>query len=354
MSQPHMITGPHDQTHLSGHVSACDQICTAIKNNHVHHAWLLSGMQGIGKATLGYFFARYLLAIPTEVAGGLFGETLPQAPLPEHLTDLETQTDLFQLVANGSHPDFRLIKRSVDEKTGRMKTEISVSQIRALSAFLHKTPSLAAWRVVLIDSAEEMNRSAANALLKILEEPPKNALVILISHAPGRLLPTLRSRCRHLRLSALEDEHVSEIWHPISEIRNLSQQDYLSAKQIFPGSIGQILSFCEFGGGELITQIQTHFDSAQRPSRADFIKFAEDLATKEEAQFILFQAILQHWLSTHIKQRALQMAGHAKLNVWTQLWQETIHKLKRLQQAHLDRKMVLFEIFCAIDDVLYK
>src|SRR5262249_42605211 len=167
-------------------------------SGRLHHAWLITGPRGIGKATLAWRFTRFLLA---GQQGGLFGNS------PEDLTvaaDASGRT----LVDARSHPDLFHLRRSLNPDTGRIRTEISVDDVRGLGEFMHMTPAMGAWRVAIVDAADEMNRNAANAVLKILEEPPPNAVLLIVAHAPGRLLPTIRSRCRRLALQPLRADTV--------------------------------------------------------------------------------------------------------------------------------------------------
>ncbi len=151
----------------------------------MHHAWLITGAPGVGKATLAYRFARRLLA------GVQPGDTLAVDPA----------SPVFRRVAVGSHADLLTVEREWDDKKSRLRGEIVVDDARAISAFLRLTPAEGGWRVVVIDGAEHMNRNAANAVLKMLEEPPPRAVLLLTCAAPGRLLPTIRSRCRRLALT---------------------------------------------------------------------------------------------------------------------------------------------------------
>src|SRR4029077_17008291 len=139
-------------------------------------------------------FARYLLA--GQQGGGLFGDA------PEGLA-VPADASGANLVGARSHPDLFHLRRTLNPDTGRMRAEIVVDDVRGLGEFMHMTPAMGDWRVAIIDSADEMNRNAANAVLKILEEPPPNAVLLIVAHAPGRLLPTIRSRCRRLALHPL-------------------------------------------------------------------------------------------------------------------------------------------------------
>lgn len=175
---------PRENTALIGHASACALIEGALAEGRMHHAWLITGSKGIGKATLAYHIARTLL-------GG--GEGAQRR------------------IATGAHPDLLVIEPEFDEKKQEQKTEIRVEQVREVGAFLSLTPAESAWRVVIVDSADALNANGANALLKLLEEPPARAVLLLISHTPARLLPTIRSRCRQLRLSPLSPQEFSRI-----------------------------------------------------------------------------------------------------------------------------------------------
>src|ERR1700761_6420475 len=180
---------------LLGHEAAEATLLDALRAGRMHHAWLITGPEGIGKATLAYRFARRLLA------GPLIGDTL--ALDPDH--------PVFRRVAVGSHADLLTVERAYDEKRKRMKTQIAVEDVRKINSFMALTPAEGGWRVVILDGAEELNQNSANALLKVLEEPPPRAILLLVCSAAGRLLPTIRSRCRRLRLTPLEDDAMNTV-----------------------------------------------------------------------------------------------------------------------------------------------
>jgi DNA polymerase-3 subunit delta' len=180
---------------LLGHADAEAAILDAIRAGRVHHAWLITGPEGIGKATLAYRFARRLLA----------GQ-----PQQDSLA-LDPAHPVFRRVAAASHADMKTIERGFNEKTKRMQAQIPVEKVREINGFMALTPAEGGWRVVVVDGAEELNAASANALLKILEEPPPRAILLLVCSAPGRLLPTIRSRCRRLRLSPLNDEAMGQL-----------------------------------------------------------------------------------------------------------------------------------------------
>jgi len=182
-----------------GQDRAVEQFLAARNRGALHHAWLLAGPRGVGKATFAREAATRVLA---EAAG-------PAIDAP----GLETPEDhrIAKLVEAGSHPDLRWLERLENEKTGNLARSITVDQVRALGDLFDLTPALSSWRAVVIDSIDDLEKSAANALLKMIEEPPANCVFLLISHAPGRLLPTIRSRCRRLDFHSLGDDAMTSI-----------------------------------------------------------------------------------------------------------------------------------------------
>ena len=184
-----LLPPPRENPFLFGHQTAEATLATAARSGRLHHAWLITGPVGVGKATLAWRFARKLLA----------------GPIPDDSLALPAGDPIFRRVAAGSHADLLAIGREVNPKTGALRGEITVDSVRRVRGFLRLTPAEAGWRVVLVDGADVMNRNAANALLKSLEEPPPRALLLLTCAAPGRLPPTIRSRCRVLDLSSLGD-----------------------------------------------------------------------------------------------------------------------------------------------------
>jgi DNA polymerase-3 subunit delta' len=184
---------------IDGQDRAVDQFLAAWRSGAMHHAWLLAGPRGVGKATFAMAAARRILA---EAAG---------PPVAGEGLDVPDDHPVGRLVTAGSHPDFRLLER-IENKSGTgLARSISVDQVRGLAELFAVTPALSPWRAVVIDTVDELEKSAANALLKMLEEPPANCLFLLVSHVPGRLLPTIRSRCRRLEFQPLDDDAMTSV-----------------------------------------------------------------------------------------------------------------------------------------------
>ncbi|MCZ6744364.1 MAG: DNA polymerase III subunit delta', partial [Alphaproteobacteria bacterium] len=219
---------PNANPDLIGHGEAEAALLGAYGANRLHHAWLITGMRGIGKATLAYRFARFVLAGGGE--GGLFAGT------PDGLY-IAPGHPVFRRIAAGSHGDLKSLAPGYDQDRKKMRSEIVIDDVRGIGAFLSLTAAEGGWRVVVIDGAEDMNRNAANAVLKALEEPPKRSVLLLVSHAPGRLLATIRSRCRHLPLRPLAEEDVTRLLHRLAP--GLDAGEATTLARIAEGSPGK-------------------------------------------------------------------------------------------------------------------
>jgi DNA polymerase-3 subunit delta' len=215
---------------IEGQDRAVEAFTSAWKTRRLHHGWLLAGPKGVGKATFAKAATRRVLA---EAAG-------PAVLLP----GLEVPADhpTARLLAAGSHPDFRLLER-LERPTGGLARNISVDQVRSLGNLLSVTPSMSPWRAIIIDAADDLEASAANALLKMLEEPPANSLFFLVSHAPGRLLPTIRSRCRRLDFARMSDDAMTSLLnHSLPETNSA---EIAGLVEFANGSIGRALAIAE-------------------------------------------------------------------------------------------------------------
>lgn len=206
--EPDRIEGaPHPRETLSilGQGRAEAAFLEAFNTGRLHHGWLMTGPRGVGKATLAWQIARFLISQPANSGPSLFGD----GPTAATTLAISPEDPVSHRIAAMSEPRLFLLRRPTDEKTGKLKTVISVDEVRRLKNFFSLSSTDGGRRVVIVDAADEMNPQAANALLKLLEEPPENVTLLLISHQPSRLLPTIRSRCRELRCHPLPPEEMA-------------------------------------------------------------------------------------------------------------------------------------------------
>jgi DNA polymerase-3 subunit delta' len=216
---------------IVGQDRAVEAFASAWGTRKLHHAWLLAGPRGTGKAAFAHAAARRVLA---EAAGP-----------PFNLPGLDSPDDhpIVKLIEAGSHPDMRWLQRLPREKGDGLARDISIDQVRALGEFMSMTAGLSPWRVAVIDSMDELNREASNALLKMLEEPPANTLFFLVSHAPGRLLSTIRSRCRRVDFQSLDDDAMTSILQHHAPGLNDAERKRIVAMSF--GSAGRALAFAD-------------------------------------------------------------------------------------------------------------
>jgi DNA polymerase III subunit delta' len=225
---------PRANPDLVGHGAIERELRTLYEAARLPHAILLAGPRGIGKATLAFRFARFVLTRRTVPLGDESGLAI------------DPDSGVFRRVAAGGHADLLTVERSWDPQRRRLRGEITAEQAREIAEFLHLTPAEEGWRIVIVDGAEEMNRNAANALLKILEEPPRRSLLLLVTHNLGALLPTIRSRCRRFRLEALTSSVVRDLLRHYRA--GLDAAEATSLSTLCGGSIGRALELADGGG----------------------------------------------------------------------------------------------------------
>lgn len=281
---------------LFGHEAVEAQILSDFNAGRMPHALILAGPAGIGKATLAYRLARFVLSQGSDTDDGLFGSP----PSPQTL-EVDSKHAVFSRVASGGHADLLVIERAFDEKKGKLKKNISAEDARSIAPFLRKTASEGGWRVVIVDGAEDLNPTSQNALLKILEEPPSKALLILTTTQPGAFLPTIRSRCRMVHLKTLEDAIVEKLLlrsHPA-----LSIQEKSILLRVGAGSIGKAQQFYADDG---ITVYKSLLAVAQNMPQIDMVQvhdLADKLGRGSEDVFALTEEIMTGWCD-HITRSA--------------------------------------------------
>src|SRR5436190_2826182 len=218
---------PRRRTDLRGHQSAEETLLRQLASRRMHHAWLFAGLRGIGKATLAYRLARFLLAFPD-----------PEAAAERRSLYVPGEAPVAHRIAARAHADLITLERSYDAKAERLKSEIVVDDVRKASGFFARTAGEGGWRICIVDAAEDLNTESANALLKILEEPPAHSLFILVSHQAGRLLPTIRSRSLRLDLSALTEADTIAV---VATMAEQISDEIERAARLSKGSTGRAL-----------------------------------------------------------------------------------------------------------------
>jgi DNA polymerase III subunit delta' len=348
---------PRANPDLAGHEAAERDLRRLFEAGRLPHALLISGPRGIGKATLAFRLARFVL---TPQTGSLFGDApVGEGPAGEGLWTAP-ESGVFRRIAAGGHADVLTVERAFDPRRKRLRSEIVVADTREIGNFLHLTPAEGGWRVVVVDGTDAMNRNAANALLKILEEPPRQTLLLLVAHSGGRLLPTIRSRCRRFPLAPLSSDTVRDL---LARHRpDLARADADAIVALSGGSIGAALDFAETGGVELyraalglirpareldIAALHAFADKLARPDAEDAYRVVEDLL----AQFLARLAV-----ATARGERLPGAEGEAAGRVrapaarWAGLRDEIADRFARTDGLNLDRKQTILGTFFAIGE----
>ncbi len=343
---------PRETAELYGHAAAEATLAQAFAGGRLHHAWLLAGRAGIGKATLAYRMARHMLSRPEErdpAARSL--HVPPHAAAARHVAQL-------------AHPGLLVLRRPYDPRTKRLLSIISVDEVRRLRSFLGLTAGEGGWRVVIVDSADELNVNAANALLKSLEEPPPRALFLLVTSQPSGLLPTIRSRCRRLDLAPLDAENLRRAAEAALEAtgqKSPPADKWPQLARLADGSVRAALQLAT-GGIDLNERVEQIF--ARLPGLDWPALHAQAEALTAEAQqqrYEMFFTLLLDRVAGLVRAAAsgqgspadaalaARLIAPARQPAWAELWQAILRDKADAEALNLDRRALIVRTFARIE-----
>ncbi|HSU06170.1 MAG TPA: DNA polymerase III subunit delta' [Acetobacteraceae bacterium] len=334
------MTAPEPRANpiLLGHEAAEAKLLDALCSGRMHHAWLVIGPEGIGKATLAYRFARRLLA-----------------GMPANSLALDPTDKVFRRVAAGAHADLHTVARSINPQTKKLRSEIGIDDVRQASDFLRLTAAEGGWRVVIVDRADDLNRNAANGLLKILEEPPPRAVLLLVCAAPGRLPTTIHSRCRRLRLTALPDAAMMTLL--ATYLPDTAEPERSRLVALAGGSPGRALLLAEAEGLALSAMVDETLAALPDLPATRAHAIADKLG-RDEAAFSTFMDLLRAALADAVRAAGRNRAdpGQARIAALRPLaaWSDVWHALTRLQDETerfaLDRRHAIISALALLTE----
>ncbi len=338
---------PKDNAFLLGHETAEKRFLVAWKNNSLHQSWLISGLKGVGKATFAYKIARFILNADENNRQNYNSIDVPQ------------DNEIFKQIAQGSCPDFKLLERSYiktekqkiikaikdgnymsDDELKDLKKSavIAVDDVRTVNEFLAKKSANGKWRVVIIDSVDDMNASSANAILKILEEPPARTLMLLISHNPAKLLPTIKSRCIKIELKPLQDNQVASLLRRYRP--NLSEAVIKKTAALAGGSIGKAIAYADGEATQFYDNIYALASQGTNFKTSEMLEFCDEVSKSEE-NYDLFKELILKFLSEQAK--ALNKVAET-----TDMFDQTTKIFVETESLNLDKRLAVMNIMTNI------
>jgi DNA polymerase-3 subunit delta' len=346
---------PRETGMLIGHEPAEQELAQAFADGRMHHAWLIAGPEGIGKATLAYRLARHVLAAPKD-----------RDPTGQRL-EIGPKTTAARQVRALSHPGLLVLRRPYDVRAKRIAASIPVDEVRRLKSFLGLTAAEGTWRVVIVDAADELNLNAANALLKSLEEPPVRGLFLLIASEPSRLLPTIRSRCRRLDLAPLAGEALRKATTAAisaAEMEMPDAQRWALLERLAEGSVRRALQLAGNGGLDLYERIESLLSALPQVDWPAVHTLSDQLSSAaNEQRFEAFYDLLLDLLARLVRARAsgrdaapeFALAGRliaeARLPAWAALWEGVLRERADAALLNLDRKALVLCTFAKLEAV---
>jgi DNA polymerase III subunit delta' len=312
----------------------------AYRSGKLHHAWLLTGPEGIGKATLAYRFARFLLTHPDPNSADV-AKAKTLAVAADH--------PVAGQVARMSHPDVSVIRRGLTKDGKSLRGEIAVDDVRDGLSIFRVTSGAGGWRIVIVDAADDLNRSSANALLKMLEEPPARAVFLLIAHRPGSLLPTIRSRCRVLRVPALDEDSIRI---GLSKLTDASDQAIAAAAHTAGGSLRQGLAQLDPATGAIRRDMEKLLANASgRDGRAVMTLLDKTTGKAGEQAFEIVVDMMESHLRSEIQAGIASNAASAALAARAELWEKLRTSARDVETYNLDRRPFLISVFSDLAEI---
>ena len=326
---------PRRARRLLGHRDAERHMRRAFDSSKMHHAWLISGAKGIGKASLAYRFAAYILSATESRALDTSG-----------VLSIDLNSRSAHWLASRSHPDLFVLERNWDSKTKKLKSELAVDDARRMSEFFGLTAGSGGWRVAIIDTADDLNTASANALLKLIEEPPPKCILLLVCNQPGRLLRTIRSRCMRIDLLPLSQEKTMEVLTSLPLEEPPAREALEAAIKLAGGSPGRGLELLESTGAKSFAA----FQAMGRATPVALVEFGNRFGGKTSTvdDFEIFCDLLTGWVGSQARKAGLAGSGHAMADAYVAIG----HSIRQTNALNLDRRQAVINALSLINEAM--
>jgi DNA polymerase-3 subunit delta' len=327
------VPHPRETVLLFGHREAESALLDAYRSGRIPHAWLIGGAQGIGKATLAYRMARFVLAHRDPLANDVRRvDTL----------DVDLSDPVARRIAAGAHGGLLVLQRTPNDK-GVMRTVITVDETRETITFFGSTAAVEGWRVCIVDTVDELNPNAANALLKILEEPPRQSLFLLVSHAPGRVLPTILSRCRRLSLRPLSTADVIQAASRAAKIP-VDDPSLSAVADAAEGSVARALTLLDGDAAKLHQRTAALLANLPQIDPRELHALGEALGGSDKIALATFVDSVDRWMSARLRIDDTN-ANLPRLARLAEVWEKINRAARDTAEYNLERKPLVFSVF---------
>ena len=324
------VPHPRENNSLVGHADAEQILLESYRGGRMPHAWLIGGPRGIGKATLAYRLTRFVFAHPD-----------PGAADVQQAKSLAVEPDnpVARRIANEAHSDLLVLERTFNDK-GKLRQDIAVEDVRRSVSFFGSTAGEGGWRIAIVDAVDELNDFGANSLLKILEEPPQRSLLLLVSHAPGQVLPTIRSRTRRLLLRPLAQSEVAEA--VAAALGRPADSEILAAAEAADGSVARAISLLDGSTLALRQKVLAALDQLPNPDPRTLHGLGDALAGVDSAPLAAFMDIVNGWLEARLEDGK---APKRRLGLLAEIWDKVNAAASDADEYNLDRRPLVFSVF---------
>lgn len=329
MSEDDNALLPHQTSVLFGHAEAEQTLLNAYRGGRMPHAWLIGGQPGIGKATLAYRLARFVFAHPDPASAGVQNAT-SLTVAPDH--------PVARRIAVKSQGDLLVLERVINEQTGKLFTTIRIDDVRRTVGFFGSTAGEGGWRIAIVDPIDDLQRDGANALLKILEEPPPRTLLLLISQSPGRELPTIRSRCRRLLLRPLTADDVGRA---VAAATGTDQAELKQVAEASDGSVGRALRLIDGPALALRGRVLDLMAQLPHPDPRALHALGDALSGTDAESLETFVDLVNGWLSDRVHTDT----SVEPMNKAAVAWEKINRAARDVEAYNLERKPLVFAVF---------